>query len=284
MDKPDIDAFGEIDPLKERVRRIQSDVCLAELYRLVPEAGGKPTTLERLIFGRELRDADGKRVANGTFRHWKQRGSLPGPPTYIGLSVLMSERSVGSGLPLDNRLYEWASHPIWDCPLEEYSPASQRVLLGRLGPEVRRILFRSGDRIQMPDTYFRLARLQTINGFTALLLLSRELRLLDRRIEADVPALLACAIFPEIIRKEVVLRPVQVRLVETLREVFWTSLFARQFSSALLAGRLEKGGPAVEAFDSSSTWQIAMIEINALTRLYLLPQSETGLLQLKESR
>jgi hypothetical protein len=253
--------------LSQKIKWIHSQVCLAELYRLFPDAHHDPEKLEALVFARNTERVSGKQLSNGNFRHWNTRNSGPNRKTLHAVDLRLSKRKDDSGLPMNNRLPELANGPLIHALTKPYSTLVQRQLLWELGPEVTNILFISRNRIQTAETYFQLARLVTINGFVALLLLARELLALDRMVEAEVPSLLSCAILPALVRSEVVLQPVRVVLVEVLRVIYWTSAFARQFSKPLLE---EVEWNTDKKFDRSSAWTFAIVNMNAVTNLQRL--------------
>jgi hypothetical protein len=264
MKRPQQMPIGPGYSLSQKIKWVHSQICLAELYRLFPDAHQDPEKLEAIVYARDTERVSGKQLSNGNFRHWNTRNSGPNKKTLKAVELRLSDRKADSGLPTDNRLPELANGPLIQALTKPYSHLVQRQLLCGLGPEVTNILFFSRNRVQTAETYFRLARLVTINGFVALLLLARELLALDRMVEAEVPSLLSCAILPALVCREVVLQPVRVVLVEILRVIYWTSEFARRFSKPLLECA---GWIADKNFDRSPAWAFAIKNMNAVTNL-----------------
>jgi hypothetical protein len=143
----------------------------------------------------------------------------------------------------------------------------QRELLGCLGPEVQNFVYFGGERLQSAEVYYPLARLKTLNAFLALLLLSRELSELDRKVEAEVPAHLALAIYPEVIRREVVLQPVRFELIDVLRVKYWTTSIVKEKVSTLLS---DEGWKTVENPERSAPWLWSYMHMNAIIGLRMM--------------
>lgn len=264
------------DPYLEQVKKTRMTVCLEEAYRLFPRAKRSLRGLEREIFLRKVVDQDGNNGSCGTFNRWLERYSYPDPRTPAGRNTLatvaerIAERGAECEFPLDNCLEKWATTPLWDCLIEKYSPTMQRELLSRLGPEVHEIIYFHGDRFQFGVTYFLLARLQTLNAFLALLLLTRELQELDRMVEAEVPAHLALAIFPVILENEVVLQPVKSELLKIIRAKYWKSYWTSHAADDLPG--LQNRDPNTD-IGLTWLWQTAIRTANAVHGIYVLKQS-----------
>ena len=248
--------------LCDQIKGIRTEVCLAELFRLFPDANRSLDKLEKIVCNRKRKRPDNSVSTNGLFRRWRERKTGPGKSTFCAVELCLAERTKDSRLPLNNRLRELAESPLWDCLRDPYSPSAQRELLLRLGRKVKHIVFYGGERIQTGETYFQLARLKTIGGWIALLLLARELIELDRFREAEVAALLSCAILPDLVRKEVVLQSVRFGLVKVLRETYWRLEIVEDISQGLL---YEFGWFPPKDVERSKPWTLAVVRMNGLT-------------------
>lgn len=259
------------DPYDEMIRKVRTLICIQELFRLFPNANQSLTSLEWEVFRRTTHREDKKRDHYATFHRWLERNSYPDPATRSGAKTLemvekrLSERDSSEG-PTDNRLREWATSPLWDCLFNGYSPFTQRELLSQLGPETREIIYHDKERLQGELVYFPLARLKSLNAFLALLLLSRELAELDRAVEAEVPAHLALAIFPGLIRKEPVLASVSSELADVIRAKYWTTPTTKGVAKA----QIEKSRKSRGDIEVPGAWGYAYCFMNSIIGLRLL--------------